>query len=469
MDPLEPLDAAMMTAEVLSDPLHTAALLVLSPPADAGSRYVDELFEAALTDTAELDPRFRRHPHRGIDSGGLWVWRTDDTVDLREHLQRRSLPAGADREALWDLVGELHSEPLARSRPMWQAYVIDGLADGRFAFYIKVHHTVVDGVAGLAMIGDSLSPDPEDRSMRPIYARAPHSGANTPGRPGHSRSPVAVLRATVRGAVSGLDIVRQVAVGELAAATAALGGRTAVLPLEAPYTRFNGRIGRERTFAGASWPKSRIRAVQKAAGVTANDVLTTVVAGVLREWLSARAELPDSSLVAICPVTLRGRKPGIEEDRHGNLFGLQLCPLGTDVADPWERLIHIHRAMAWVKDQVAARGPDATTLMVAPSIALTVLAPLVPLAPRLRRGYNVSISGVPGPKSEMFWNGAHLDDIFPVSTAIDGQALNVTMCSYADRVSFGYISGRKVVPDIGSFISLTERALADLERAAASA
>lgn len=466
MDPLEPLDAAMMTAEVLSDPLHTAALLVLCPPADAGRRYVDELFDAALTDTAELDPRFRRHPHRGIDTGGLWMWREDDTVDLREHVQRRTLPAGADREALWELVSELHSEPLARSKPMWMAYVIDGLEGGRFALYIKVHHTVVDGVAGLVMIADALSPDPEDRSTRSMYARAPQGDGDTAGRSPRRRNPAAAVRATVRRAVSGLNIASQVAVGELAAVAAALRG-TSVLPTAAPYTRFNGRIGRERTFAGASWSKARIRAVQEVAGVTGNDVLTTVVAGVLREWLLARGELPDSSLVAICPVTVRGRGRDGEEDRHGNLFGLQLCPLGTDIADPWERLAHVHRAMTWAKSQVAGRGPSATMLMVAPSVAVTVLAPLVPFAPRLRRGYNVSISGVPGPRAEMFWNGAHLEEIFPVSTAIDGQALNVTMCSYADRVSFGYISGRKIVPDIGSFISLTERVLADLEQQAA--
>jgi len=135
--------------------------------------YVEELYQEALTDTAELDPRFRRHPHVGVDTAGIWVWRTDDRIDMREHLQRRTLPAGGDREVLWKLISELHSEPLDRSRPMWMAYVIDGLAGGRFAFYIKVHHTMVDGVAGLRIITDGLITDPESRSMRPIYAVGP--------------------------------------------------------------------------------------------------------------------------------------------------------------------------------------------------------------------------------------------------------------------------------------------------------
>lgn len=466
MDPLEPLDAAMITAELLSDPLHTAALLILSPPPDAGPGYVDELYEAALTDTAELDVRFRRHPHLGIDTAGLWVWRADDTVDMRDHLQRRTLPAGADRNALWELVSELHSEPLDRSRPMWMAYVIDGLDGGRFAFYIKVHHTVVDGVAGLRVIADALTTDPERRSMPPIYATAPEQpadrGATSRGR---IPNPMSFVRTAFNGVTSGLGLIRRVALGELSAVAASLGSGTAVVPIGAPYTRFNGRVGHERIFAGASCPKARIRAIQGAADVTANDVLITVIAGALREWLIAHGELPSKSLVAICPVTVRGREHTKSDDAHGNLFGLELCPLGTDLADPAERLAYVHRAMTWAKDQVADHGSNATTLLVAPSIAATVLPPVLPFTARLRRGYNVSISSVPGPQDEMYWNGAHLEEIYPVSTAIDGQALNVTMCSYADRVTFGYVSGRNVMPDIATLIPLTERILGELAAA----
>ncbi len=466
MDPLEPLDAAMITAELLSDPLHTAALLILSPPPEAGPGYVDGLYGDALTGTANLDERFRRHPHVGIDTAGLWVWRADDTIDMRDHLGRRTLPAGADRDALWKLISELHSQPLERSRPMWMAYVIDGLAGGRFAFYIKVHHTVIDGVAGLKVITDALTTDPDRRSMPPIYAVAsePPAERSAPSRR-WIPNPLSLVRAAFNGVTSGLGVVSQVALGEAATVAASLGAGTAVLPMEAPYTRFNGRIGRERTVAGASWAKSRIRAVQELAGVSGNDVLTAVVAGVLREWLTAHGELPNDSLVAICPVTVRSRESATDGGGRGNLFGLQLCSLGTDLAEPAERLAHIHRAMTWAKRQVASRGSSATMLMLVPSIVPTVLLPAVPFAPRLRRGYNVAISNVPGPQAEMYWNGAHLEEIYPVSVAIDGQALNVTICSYADRVSFGYVSGRTVMPDIGSLVPLTERVLVELEAA----
>ena len=403
----------------------------------------------------------------GVDTAGLWVWRADDSIDMHEHLQRRTLPVGADREVLWKLISELHSEPLDRSRPMWMAYVIDGLEGGRFALYIKVHHTVIDGVAGLKKITAALSTDPESRSMRPFYAIGPKQPAEHGATSrGLIRNPLSLGRAALNGVTSGLGFVRQLAFAEISTVVASLGARNTVLPFGAPYTRFNGRLGREHAFAGASWPKSRIRAVQNAAGVSGNDVVTAVVAGVLREWLTAHDELPNKSLVAICPVTVRGR-----ESRAATRIGTGTCSVWScarwapTLADPAERLAHIHRAMTWAKHQVASRGSNATTLLLAPSIGPTVLLPMMPFAPRLRRGYNLSISSVPGPQAELYWNGAHLEEIYPVSTAIGGQALNVTMCSYADRVMFGYVSGRNVMPDIESLIPLTERALVDLETA----
>jgi diacylglycerol O-acyltransferase len=467
MNPVEPLDAAMLTAELLSDPLHVAALLILAPPATAGPGYVDDLFQQGLADTTDMDPRFRRYPHIGLDTAGFWMWRTDDSVDMRAHLERRTLPAGADRDELWKLIGELHSEPLARSRPMWIAYLIDGLEDGRFASYLKVHHTLVDGVAGMQMIGRALTDDPEFRGAPPFFAVQQNSGGGSGGIGRLLRNPVALAHSALHGVASGLGFARELAMGEISAVVASIGAGVTVLPFGAPYTRFNGRLGRERAFAGVSLPKSRIGAIREAAGVTANDVLTAVVAGVLREWLAALGELPEKSLVAICPVTVRSRE-GRErsaDERRANLFGLELCSLGTHIGDDADRLAHIHRAMVWAKAEVARRGANVTTLLLAPSIGPTVLSPLMPFAPRRRSGYNVSISHVPGPKSEMYWNGAHLEEIYPVSTAINGQALNVTTCSYADRVMFGYISGRRVMPDIESVVPLTEHVLSALEAA----
>jgi diacylglycerol O-acyltransferase / wax synthase len=464
MDPLDPLDAAMMTAELLSQTLHVAAVLILSPPEDAGPGYVDELYRKALAATDPIDPRLRRYPHRGLDTGGIWVWRDADTVDISQHCRRTTLPPGAGRDEFWRLISELHAERLDPSRPMWMFYLIDGLDDGRFAFYVKVHHAAMDGVAGFQMITDALSTDPTRRSMPPLYAAQhdePAARAASAGR--RLPNPFTMLRSLVGAATSSAALVEKVVAGEVSNVVASMTTDTTVAPVSAPYTRFNGRIGHQRTVAAGSWSKNRIRAVQDKATVTGNDVVIAVIGGVLRGWLLDHGELPEQSLVATCPITVRGHQHG-PDDGHGNMFGVCLCPLGTDLEDPAERLDLIHRAMAEGKHQVARRGSGASLLLLAPSIAPTLLLPMVPFVPKVRTGYNLAISNVPGPRTEMYWNGAHLEEIYPVSV-ISGTALNVTVCSYADRIGFGYLAGRDVMPDIEAVTGLTERCLAELEAA----
>ena len=467
MNPLDPLDAAMMTAELLSSPMHVGAVLVLSPPADAEPDYVDEVYREALAGNESIDPRLGRYPHRGVDTGGMWVWRDKDTVDMSQHCQRRKVSGG--RDGFWRLIGELDAECLDRSRPMWMCYLIDGLEDDRFAFYIKVHHTVIDGVAGFGMITDALSTDPKRRSMPPFYADCRRECAPPPTSTGVVSRLVAPLRTLVGTTVSSLGLIERVVAGELSTVVDSLVGHTTVLPFGAPYTRFNGRLGPERAVCAGSWAKKRIQAVQRAADVTANDVITAIVAGVMRHWLRDRGELPKQSLVAVCPITVRDRERDPSSDQHGNMFGLWLCPLGTNVDDPVARLDVIHRSMAEGKHWVAKRGSTGSLLTRAGSIAATVVSPLLPFTPKIRTGFNIPISHVPGPKNEMYWNGAHIEEMYPVSTVYDGLALNVTTCSYADHIGFGYAAGREVVPDIDAMLPLTEQCLSELESAVGAA
>jgi diacylglycerol O-acyltransferase / wax synthase len=375
------------------------------------------------------------------------------------------LDPGGGRNELWRVISQLHAEPLDRSRPMWMSYLIDGLEQGRFAFYVKIHHTVMDGVAGFQMITDALSPDPKRRSMPHFYeAQHREEDVRTTRETLRLPNPFPMLRSLASTAASGVALAERVVTGEVSDVVASLTGDTTVSPLAAPYTRFNGRLGHERTVAASTWPKTRIRALQHKAGVTGNDVVTAVVAGVMRRWLLDRAELPKQSLVAICPITVRSREH-VSKEQHNNMFGAWLCPLGTHLPDPLERLDLIHRSMSEGKRRVASRGSGASLLLLAPAIGPTVLLPMLPFAPRRRTGYNLPISHVPGPSAEMYWNGAHIEEIYPVSAVYDGQALNVTTCSYADRIGFGYVAGRDVVPDIDTLIPLTEQSLTELETA----
>lgn len=461
MGAMSPLDAAMITGEVLLHPINIGAVLILAPPRSAGEHFADRLFGEALTATAGVDDRLRRRPYRGLDTGGLWAWRDDATVDLDHHLNRLTLPAGSGRAELWQLVGDLHGERLDRSRPMWAAYLIDGLPDGRLAFYVKVHHILVDGVGGLQMITSGLSTDRDRRDMPPFYAPRGGAAAAPAGNPG-SAVP-APLRWLAGAAGSSATLLQHVVEGQVRGALATLSGRTTVPAVGAPFTPFNRRLGPKRRVVAASWAKSRIRAVQQATDTRAHDVITAVVGAVLRSWLADHHSLPGVSLVALCPITVRAH--GVSADDEGNRFGAWLCPIGTDLTDPVQRLYRVHQSMHEGKHHVARYGSGASLALLAPSIASTILQAMTP-GPHVRTGYNLPISSVPGPVDEMYWNGAHVEDIFPVSSVFDGQTLNVTVCSYADRVSIGYVADGDVMPDVETLLPLTEQCLSELESAA---
>lgn len=457
MGVMNPLDAAMITGDALLHPINIGAVLVLAPPSDGGKNFADRFYRDALTSTVPIDRRLRRVAHRGVDTAGWWVWRDDQAVELDQHLHRLRLPAGSDRVALWRLIGDLHAERLDPSRPLWAAYLIDGLADGRVAFYVKVHHTVADGVAGLRMISDGLTDDPKRRDMPPFYAEQ-HTDAA-----GSAEHPDAGLRAPLRVLADGATLLQHVLAGQARGAVATLRGHTTVPAIGAPFTPFNRGLGAQRGVAAGSWAKSRIRAVQHATATTGHDVITAVVGGVLRGWLAEHGQLPGHSLVAFCPITVRARDNSVDDS--GNRFGAWLCPLGTDLADPVRRLARVHRCMREGKSHVARYGSAASLALLAPSIASTILQAVAPVGVRLRTGYNVPVSSVPGPRAEMYWNGAHVEELYPVSSIFDGQTLNVTVCSYADRIGIGYVADGAVMPDIETLVPLTERCLSELESA----
>ena len=476
MDTLETLDSLMLAGEKLGSAMHVGVVLILSPPADVDPTiYVDRLYHDGLITDRTVDARLRRHPHRGADTGGVWAWREVPEIDLRAHVHRRTLTPGSGPADLWELVSELHGDRLDMSVPMWDSYLIDGLPDGRFALYIKIHHTVIDGVAGLRMINESLTTDPDRRSMPPFYAeKQPASGTRRTDKPEHGTalrrpslpSPFAAARAVADAAAAGLDLTRRVAAAELANIIGSMVTDAVVAPFEAPQTRFNAKLGPHRSAAGTSLERARIQAIGKAAAVTANDVITTVIARALRAWLLERDQLPDRTLVAMCPVSVRGREAtGQSGSEVGNKFGLGLCPLGTDIADPVERLAFVHLAMTNVKKQVATKGSDAMLAVMGPAIGSTVVIPLLPFGTLLPPSCNMAISNVPGPREQMYYNGAHLDEIYPVSSVFDGMGLNVTVCTYADLVAVGYVTDAGVMPRVAELIPLTERALADLEAA----
>ena len=467
---LETMDSLMLAGEKFGSAMHVGIVMILTPPPDIDpAGYIDQLYHDGLLTDRDVDPRLRRRPHRGADTGGVWVWRDVEKIDIHQHVHRVTLTPGSGPADLWELVSELHGGRLDLSLPLWTSYLIDGLPDGRFALYIKIHHTVIDGVGGLAMIKNSLTRDADLRNMPPFYSDKT-LGRRPPTKPGKSPdakrsripSPFGAMRAVADAAAAGLDLTKRVATAEIANLIGAMVSDAVVPPFDAPQTRFNAKLGKRRAAAGISLDRERIRAVQDAADVTGNDVVTALIAGALRSWLLERGQLPDRTMVAMCPVSVRDRE---DNGGTGNKFGLGLCPLGTDIADPADRLSFIHLAMKNIKKQVTLNGSDAMLAVMGPAIGSTVVLPLLPFSTLLPPSCNMAISNVPGPRDEMYYNGAHLDEMYPVSSVYDGMGLNVTVCSYAGKIGFGYVTDADVMPRIAELLPLTEQALAELETA----
>jgi WS/DGAT/MGAT family acyltransferase len=452
MELMSPTDAIFLVGESREHPMHVGGLQLYELPAGAGPEFIRELHEQVTTLT-DFSPTFRKHPAALFGGIANIGWTVDDDLDLDYHLRRSALPSPGRVRDLLELVSRLHGTLLDRHRPLWEAHVIEGLSDGRFAVYTKMHHSLIDGVSALKLTGRTLSEDPEDTEVRvPWTVRT-----DKPERP--SRSVLQTVRGTVGSTVGS---VVGLAPSTLKVARAALIKQELTLPFAAPKTMFNVKIGGARRFAAQSWPLERIKRVKAAAGATVNDVVLAMCAGALRAYLLEQNALPDSPLISMVPVSLRSEA---EANTGGNMVGSVLCSLGTDVEDAAQRLEVISTSMRGNKEVFAElprmEAMALSALMIAP-LGMGAVPGYVAAAPP---PFNVVISNVPGPRQPMYWCGARMTGNYPVSIVMDGLALNITLVSNAGNLDFGLIGCRRSVPHLQRLLSHLEDALKDLERA----
>jgi len=453
--PIAPADAVFLAAETANRPMHVGALALLSPPDGAGPSFARDAFAAAV-DRDRVAPLWRRRPRRSVGSLGPWYWHTDAAVDLDYHVRVSALPRPGARNLLWDTVSELHAETLDRSRPLWRMHVIEGLGDGQYALYLKIHHALADGVSTMHLLRQTVGPDPDRRGMPALWevtGRAPNAGANAPA-PG-----VGPLAAARRVFAAARDLA---SVPPALADTAwrAARRRGGPLTLTAPRTPFNVSIEGARSFAGRSFAIDRLRLVAKHTDATLNDVVLAMCGGALRRYLLARHALPGSSLMATVPVSLRGDEPfGAPDPVPGNKIGTLACCLGTHLADPAERLAAVQASMR--EGKAALAGRTRTQVLAMSALGATPLALAVALgrAAGPLRPPNVMISNVRGPEDPLYWNGARFDALYPLSVVADGQALNITCTSINHQVSFGLTGCRRAVPRIDTLADALGREL----------
>ncbi|BAD60431.1 WS/DGAT/MGAT family O-acyltransferase [Nocardia farcinica] len=448
MDLIAPIDAVFLLAESREQPMHVGSLQLFEPPEGAGADFAAQT-HAALLSSGELHPTFRKHPANLLGAPSLLNWTRAAEVDLAYHVRRVALPTPGSHDQLLDLVAALHGALLDRHRPLWELHLIEGLRDGRIALYSKMHHALIDGVSAQRLIRRTLTEDPAAPPRVPW--NLPRSPRSKPARPGG-----------VLGAARQLTAAAGSVPAVARAAGTALLRQQSTLPFEAPRTLFNVPIGGARRAVVRSWPMERLNQVRKATGTTLNDVVLAMSAGALRAYLLDRAALPDRPLVAMVPLSLRDQD---DDEPDGVKVGALLANLGTDVADPVQRLRVVAESMRRSKEVYRSLTPvqsmALSALMISP-IAINLLPALIPFT---TPPFNIVISNVPGPREPMFWNGARLDASYPLSIPLDGQAVNITLTSNAGNLDFGLVGCRRAVPDLHRLLDHLEDALAALEEA----
>ena len=455
-------DSMFLIAESREHPMHVGGLQLFELPDGAGPDYVSD-FHRELLELADVRPLFRRRPRFPVGTVGQFAWGNDDQLDIEYHVRHSGLPRPGRVRELLELVSRLHGTLLDRHRPMWEFTVIEGLQGNRFATYSKIHHALLDGVSALRLLQTSLSPDPSERDVRPPWSPRVRNNVFDKPRRSEEVDPFTAAGRMVKDVV-GLGGAARRVVNE------AFREQAATLAFQAPRSMFNVPITGARRFAAQGWPLDRIKAVGRAASATMNDVMLAMCAGALRQYMIDLGTLPDRPLVAGVPMSLRTRSGNTatpEGSLGGNAIGLILCNMATDEPDPATRLATIHDSM--LKGKAVYHGMSRlqiTALSAIPLIPLAIgtipgLTTITPAA------FNVLISNVPGPRDPLYWNGARMQGVYPLSIPYEGQALNITVTSYAGSLEFGLTGCRRTVPHLQRLLGLLEDSLVELEKAVA--
>jgi WS/DGAT/MGAT family acyltransferase len=472
MHKLTGMDASFLYLETDETPMHISALLICEPTKAGENAY--EALKSQIASRMHEIPSFHRklmHTPFYIDHP---VWVTADSIDLDYHIKHARLPAPGNAEQLRMLIQGLHSITLDRERPLWQFYIIEGFHDealgmkeGSFVVYTKSHHASVDGGAGISAM-DILS-DREPTPRPPLPKNNIRLAAEKPGffeLLGAAYGRFAQQQANLAASVPALF---KAAGNVMKLATEDSGGLLKKMQ-PAPKTRFNVRIQKQRAYGVQTISLTKTKELAKASGATLNDVVMSICGGALRRYLEQHNELPDRSLSAMVPVSLRE----LGDTSNTNQVAGMTCEIGTHIKDPLERLRAVSENAKKSKEQLGTIKdvfPTDFSFFGAP-LMITAMAQFTgrtDIANIMPSPINVTISNVPGPRRYMYFAGSKVAAYFPVSIATHGCALNITLQSYVDRLDFGLIACKIAVPDVQDIADYIVEEFGILERAVALA
>lgn len=350
---------------------------------------------------------------------------------------------------------------MPKDKPQWELYLIDNIcpASGsdrpRFAIWIKIHHSLTDGVAGMRLVKNSLSNDPNSVQILPFWATPPKKRSS--------------IGNCIHNAKNTKDFIKQLGsarpvIQELKKGLQARFNKNTlfVSTFDAPKSILNQPITGTRHLSVASFDKSRFTRIIKAlsyddCSFTTNDLLLAVCSGALRHYLKHQQALPDNPLIAFVPISLRR-----DNSSAGNQLSFLLANLATNKNNALERLSIIKQSMDNGKERFSRLSP---TQVIAYS-AITYGWAGVNLATRLaptKQAFNLIISNVPSDNTPLYLHGARLVGMYPASVLFDGQAINITITNHQEQIDFGVTACSTALPDIEHFLSLVEDELRDFE------
>jgi diacylglycerol O-acyltransferase / wax synthase len=457
MTAVGPLDAMFLLGETREQPMHVGGLMLFELPEgagrdqvfpDGGREFLSRLYQEMVAGEA-LNPLFARRVRQRARDLGYWSWEPDGEIDLEYHVRLSALARPGRYRELFELTSRLHGTLLDRRRPLWEMHVVEGVEGHRFAIYSKIHHALLDGVSALRLMQRMLTTDPTRTNMP-----APYSVLN------EKPAAVSSLGSLVR-VVPDLVGLSPVA---LKSAVRALLLEHSPVAFQAPRTIFNQPITGARRFAAQSWPMERLEKVRAITGATLNDVMLAMCGGALRAYLLEQNALPDKGLTAMVPVSLRGLEgagPG-----GGNSLATLIADLATDERDPERRIRRVMDSTSYGKTMLSQLSPLQNLMIGALGLGVAGPAAVLPgLAGRTPPPYNVVISNIPGPvESPLYWNRSRLLGMYPASVVLNGQALNISITSYAHHLHVGLTGCRRTVPHLQTLLTHLENSLQALER-----
>ncbi|KRR23953.1 WS/DGAT/MGAT family O-acyltransferase [Bradyrhizobium retamae] len=479
---LSSLDASFLYLETPEMPMHVGSMAIFRLPEGYKGDFFEE-FKAMIASRLHIAPILKARLEKAPLDIDHPSWVEDDQFDIDRHIFRASLPAPRDRATLERIVGWMHAKLLNRARPLWEFYVFEGMKDNEIGLYSKMHHACIDGGAGAAltsMIYDitpvprqvdpptarKVAPEPRDIAANlidsyqqlwtqpfdpkaaPKSLELPRSGKSDLGSILFDNA-MFQIESAVKFASSIPTMLKSVSdvVGKVSDPKS----RDSLASMASPPTILNKTISSERSFAGTSISLSRAKALAKTSGGKLNDVVLALSSGVVRRYLISQGALPNKSLTAAVPISLREEG---NADANNQVFGM-ICAIATNVDDPKTRLETIIAQSTKSKEMshpLRALMPQVSNLsMLGAPIVTQILALLYSrsnLSDVLPPAANITVSNVPGPRQTLYAAGAELLHIFPVSISTHGIALNITVQSYRDQLDFGFIAGANIIPHV---------------------